>query len=446
MGALGLDFRYALRQLAKNPGFTAVVVLTLALGIGANTAIFTLMDQVLFRKLPVREPESLVILDAPGRYSGSTHSHDGSLRPVSHSAFLALRDSGIFSGVLAYYTAAVHVGADGETERADGCLVSGTYFEVLGLRPAAGRLFTPDDDRTAGAHPVVVLGHGYWQRRFAGDPGVVGRTLSINGGPMTVVGVAPRGFHGTDVGGAIDVYVPLMMQRQVIPIWSALDTWRVAWLTPFARLKDGLSLEETRARVDVLYRRLLEEDLQTIEAPSVSLREAFLKKTLRLLPGAHGASVLRTESRPALLVLTGMVGLVLLIACGNLANLLLARASSRQREVAVRLALGASRARLLRQLLVESLVSSLLGGVLGLAMSSWAASLLLRALPDEGARRVLSPDPDWRVALFALLLACATGVLFGLAPALQSTHPGVFQTLRQEAGNLVGSGGPLRIR
>ena len=444
---LAQDLRYALRTLAARPGFTLVVVVTLALGIGANTAIFTLMDQVLFRLLPASDAGRLVVVDAPGPGSGQMHNHFGTLTPLSHPLFVALRDSGQFDGVLAEFTAPLHVTTGTQTDQADGVLVSGTFFQVLGLRPAAGRLFISDDDVTPGGHPVVVLGHGFWTRRFAADPRVVGQTLLVNGQRMTVVGVGPAGFHGVQVGESADVYVPLMMLSQVMPTWtSGLGDWRVRWLTVMARLKDGVTREQAVARVNVLYAQLLQEDLQRIETKSERFRAAFLGKRLELLPGGRGVSGLRDQSRTPLLVLMGMVGLVLLIACANVANLLLARASSRQKEVALRLALGATRARLVRQLLVECLLLSLVGGALGIAISLWTADLLLRALPFEAAARVLSPAPDLRIALFAFGLSLVTGLVFGLVPALQSTRPDLAPTLKNEAGMVLGGTAPFRFR
>jgi predicted permease len=448
MDALRQDLRFAVRTLAASPGFTAVALLTLALGIGANTAIFTLMDQVLFRLLPVREPERLVLLDGPGPFSGSTHSHSSTVTEISHPVFLELRDKAdAFAGVLAQYTTPVHMTEGGQTDRADGVLVSGTFFDVLGLRPALGRLFGSDDDRTPGAHPVAVLGHGFWTRRFGADPAVVGRSVHVNGHPVTVIGVAPEGFHGISVGESIDVYLPLMMQPQVIPTWTrGINDWRVRWLTSLARLKDGVTVEQATASVNVLYGQLLEEDLARLGTRSERFRTAFLQKKLILHPGGRGASGLRDQSRKPLLMLMGMVGLVLLIACANVANLLLARASARQKEVALRLALGATRARIVRQLLVECLVLAVAGGALGLMVAGWTGGLLLRALPSETAARVLSSDPDLRVGLFALALSMVTGLVFGLVPALQATRMDLAPTLKNESASVLGGAAPFRFR
>ena len=254
MELLWNDLRFALRTLARNPGFTAVVLVTLALGIGANSAIYGLMDQVLLRPLPVHRPERLVLLDTPGIYSGRTSSQYSGFKPMSEPMFEGLRDRApVFDGVLAQWLTSVNFRPAQTTENVTAVLVSGSFFPVLGLQPALGRLFGPDDDRTAGGHPLVVLGHRYFQSQLAGDRSVLGRAVHVNGHPMTVIGVAPAGFHGLEVGTSVDIYVPLAMQKEVLPTWPATrGDWRTRWLTVMARLKDGISLEQARAGANVV--------------------------------------------------------------------------------------------------------------------------------------------------------------------------------------------------
>ena len=443
MDQLLADLRYAGRTILKNPGFSAVVVLTLGLGIGANTAIFTLMDQVLMRPLRVKDPGELVLLDGPGPFSGRTHND----HTFSHPMYLALRDgtSGVFSGVVARFGTDATLTWHGRSERVMVESVSGNYFEVLGLTPALGRTFTLDDDRTAGGHPLVILSHGFWKRRFGSDPQIVGQSVSVNGRPMDVVGVAAPGFQGIEVGRVVDVFVPITMKATLTPTWDDFANWRSRWLNIIARRAPGISPEQAEAGANVAYRQALNEDVKTLGHWTEKNRQRFLAKHLDVTPGATGMSDLRRQTTAPLLVLMGMVGLVLLIACGNVANLLMARATARQKEVAIRLSLGASRGRLIRQLLVESLLLSLLGAVAGVVFANWTGDLLLRALPFEGASQALSADPDLRVGVFTLVISLLTGLLFGLAPALQLTRPAVASTLKDEAAAVIGGSG-ARLR
>jgi len=440
---LAQDFNYALRTLRKTPAFTIVVVLTLALGIGANTAIFSLTDQVLLRLLPVKSPEQLVLLDGPGAFQGRTFNNG----TFSYPMYRDFRDQNtVFDGVIARFPAPLTMGAQGQSERVSGELVSGNYFEVLGVGAHIGRTLTPDDDRTPGGHPVVVLSHSYWTRRFGASPAVLNQTITLNAVPMTVVGVAQAGFYGIAGGESPDVMVPVMMKAQMTPTWDDLQNRRSRWLTVMARLKPTVTVQQAEAAMNVIYRQINEQELKEIKTPSKRFQERFLTKHLDLHAGAKGPSDLRKDFATPIVVLSGMVGLVLLIACANVANLLVARGAARQKEVAIRLALGASRGAVIRQRLIESLVLSAAGAVIGLAFAWWTGTLLLKTLPFEEAVRTMTAAPDMRVTSFAIAIACLTALLFGLAPALQSTRPVLTSTLKDESGSVVGGTGQARFR
>jgi putative ABC transport system permease protein len=437
------DARYAVRTLAAAPAFTVVVILTLALGIGANTAIFSLTDQLLLRMLPVKSPERLVVLDGPGAFRGRSFNNN----TFSYPMYRDFRDRNtVFDGVIARFPAPLTLLTGGQAERVLGELVSGNYFDVLGVHAQIGRTLTPDDDTTPGGHPVAVLSHNFWMRRFAGDPTVVNRSVALNGLPMTIVGVAPAGFFGIAVGENPDVMVPLMMKAQMTPTWDDLQNRRSRWLTVMARLKPGVSAAQAEAAMNVVYRQINEQELKEQSGVSPLFHDRFLSKHLFLRPGQKGRSELRNQFTTPILVLMGMVGVVLLIACANVANLLLARGAARQKEVAIRLALGATRAAIVRQRLVESLVLSAAGAVLGLAIAWWTGSLLLTMLPNDGAMQTVSAAPDARVTGFAIAAALLTAILFGLAPALSSTRPALTSTLKDEAGSVVGGTGHARFR
>jgi predicted permease len=439
------DLRLAGRAMRRNPGFAFVVVLTLGLGIGANAAIFSLMDQVLLRALPVRDPARLVLVSGPGARSGRSSSHSSDVVPLSEPMLAALRRGNrVFDAMAGFYLTSLHVGVGRETGQVEAEIVTGDYFRVLGVRPAAGRVLSASDDVTPGGHPVIVLSHAYWMRRFGGDSSVVGKPVHVNGQPMTVVGVAARGFQGFEVGRSADVFAPAAMKATLTPGWNGLGEWRVYWLHTIARLAPGLTRETALPQLNVVYAQALAEDAQHLTSKSKDYRERFLAKKLVLGPGGSGTSGLRTQFSTPLVVLMGMVGLVLLIACANVANLLLARSAARQRDIAVRLAVGAGRGHLVRQLLVESAVLGLLGAAAGIGFASGTSRLLLRAVPLSGAP-ALSAAVDARVALFALGAGLVTTLLFGLAPALSSTRPSLSLALRAGAGSRV-AGSPARFR
>jgi predicted permease len=437
------DVRLALRNLAKAPVFSAVAVLSLALGIGANTAIFTLIDQLMLRLLPVKNPSELVMLDSQGNHSA------GENRGANVFSYPMYRDllerNQAFSGVLCRVSTPVSMSFNGQTELAAGELVSGTYFNVLGVGAAVGRTIAPDDDTAVLGHPVVVLSHRYWQARFAGDPSVLNRTMVLNGHNFTVIGVAARGFDGLEPGSVTDIFVPVTMKYWLISRGEAVESLedrRSAWAQIFARLKPGVTATQARASMQVLFHQIIEQEARDTQIARASEydRQQFLKSTISVLPAATGRSSLRDQMSRPLAVLMAIVGLVLLIACGNVANLLLVRAAGRQREIAVRLALGAHRWQIVRQLLIESVLLALTGGVVGVAMAYAGAKALLSLLPQASSALGLAATPDGRILLFNFAVALVTGLLFGLVPALQATNPDLAPTLKDQAGSVAGTG------
>ncbi len=442
------DLRLAVRGLRRSPLFALVAVCSLALGIGANTAIFTLIDQLLLRRLPVKNPHELVMLYQQGPHSGSNMGSRMHSYPI-YQEYQARAEP--LSEVLARRLVALSVGIDNQTERVDAELVSGNYFTMLGVGPALGRVFnSEEDDRIYQGHPVVVLGYDYWTTRFAQDPSVIGKRILINNYPMTVVGVSAAGFAGIDPARAPALRVPIQMKPVVVPEWEwvRMDDPRTRWVQVFARLKPGYAIESAQAPLQGLFLQIREHEM-TLEGArnwSPYLREQFMKGQLRVERADIGYSSLRNDFSTPLLVLMAMVGLVLLIACANVASLLVARAFARQREIAVRLSLGASRGQLVRQLLVESLLLSFMGGVLGLIIAVGLTRVLIAFVPSGGAPLLIQPTPDWRVLMFTFMLALVTGVTFGLLPALRASRPDTWSTLKDTAGAVAGAGGSLYLR
>src|ERR1700674_681878 len=337
------DVRYGLRMLAKNPGFTFIAILTLALGIGANTAIFSLLNQVLLRRLPVRNPQELVVLKSPGPKRGHVWSDGDDSEIFSYPVYKGLaKNTTVFDGMFARFQFAASIASHGQTDRGSGELVTGNYLEVLGVHAALGRLLSPADDDVQGAHPVAVLSHAYWMRHFGGEAGALNQTILVNNAELTIVGVAQAGFSGIQVGQTPDIFVPMTMKAQMTPIRNGLDDWNDSFLAVLARRKPGVSTERAQAGINVDYPGLLEQQAKSFKHASAKEIKEFLNKKIVLFPGAQGRTVVQRDSGPALTALFAMVALVLLISCTNVANLLLAKAAARQREFAIRSALGAT--------------------------------------------------------------------------------------------------------
>jgi macrolide transport system ATP-binding/permease protein len=414
------DVRYSVRSLLKNPGLTVAAILSLGLGIGANTTIFTWVQAVLFRPIPVAaDPSSIRI--------AAMENREGQSRSWSYPNYQDFRDRVTLVDVVAQDDQTYSIAVDDTAERTWGGLVSGNFFEVMGLRPAAGRLFTPQDDVTPGGHPVVVISHAYWQRRFNDDPGIVGRQVTINNTPMTIVGVAPEGFIGSFLGVASSAWVPMAMQREMTG-GDRMQQRGNGWMQSIVRLKRGVSEAQAQAEAASIMAQLEREHPQFNEGRRLRIIQTW--------QAPFGAGTVLT---PLLGVLSVLVALVLVIACANVANLLLSKAVSRRREVAVRLSLGASRMRLVRQLLTESLLLAFIAGLGGVVMAYWTMDVIMAFAPPVDMPLDLGLRMDGTTLMFAIGVSVATGVLFGLAPALQASSPHTIHALKEEGRS--GSGG-----
>ncbi len=442
------DVRLALRGLRRSPLFAAVAICSLALGIGANTAIFTLLDQILLRKLPVKAPDELVMLYQQGSHNGSNMGSRMHSYPL-YQDYQARAEP--LAEVICRRLVPASVSIDSQTERLQAEMVSGNYFTMLGVRPAVGRVFnSEEDDRTYQGHPVVVLSHDYWVTRFSRDPSVVGRKILVNDYPMTIVGVSAAGFSGLDPAQAPQIRVPVQMKPVMVPDWGWLhmDDRRARWVQVFARLKPGYTVETAQGPLQGLFTQIRQYEMTLPAAKDWSpySRDQFMKGRMLVTSAAMGYSYLRNDFSTALVVLMGMVGLVLLISCANVANLLIARAFVRQQEIAVRLSLGASRGRLVRQLLAESLLLSCAGGVVGIAVAIALTRGLLALVPTDGRPLSITAQPDLRILGFTLGLTFATGIVFGLLPALRASRPDPWTTLKDTVGAIAGTGGSLFLR
>jgi predicted permease len=433
------NLRFAFRTLANNPLVTAVAILSLALGIGANTAIFSLFEQSLLRTLPVASPHELVNFTANGPRSGSNSTNDAG--PQEHIfSYPMFRDleklQTSFTGIAAHRSFGVNLSYKGQTTKAAGMLVSGSYFPVLGINPSAGRLFGIDDDKNPGAHRLVVLAHSYWREKFNADPAIVGQPMILNGIPMTIAGVTPEGFRGTTFGQNISVFVPMSMRETLIPGWKGMTERRNYWAYLFARLKPGVSVEQAQAAIQGTFIGIIRDtELKLQTDMSEKGKSRFVGQQMTLVAGERGQSGFFREVRTPLILLLSITGFVLLIACANIANLLLARSANRAKEFSIRLSLGASRAQVMLQLLTESMVLAVIAGLASIFVAYATGMGMLSLLPPD-ARDIFDPGARPTTIAFSLAVSLVAGFLFGLFPAMHATKVDLAGAMKDQAGNV----------
>jgi predicted permease len=432
MQTLLQDFRYSLRQLRKNPGFTIVAVLTLALGIGANTAIFSVVNSVLLRSLPVKDPQKLVFLTDPDNQGMEQGFEDGNRDFLTYTEFQELsKNNDVLSGLAASASEGpkLSIGIENQGQISESSpvqigLVSGSYFSVLGVNPLLGRLFTVEVDAVRDANPVAVVSYRFWQDQLGGNPAALGRKIRIRGTWFDAIGVTPAAFSGETIGLSTDVWVPLTMQSEIYPgrdylSLEAKPFHKIEWLQAIGRLKQGVAIDKANANINAVFQQILQSQTGQMSAEE---RRTFMNQHLAVVEGSRGASTLRADFSKPLQILMAVVGLILLIACANVANILLVRSVARQKELAIRATMGAGAWRLIRQLLTESILLATIAGAFGLLLARWAEAALVRLVSGGSTLIPLDVRLDSRVLIFTLSVAALTGILFGLVPALRAAR------------------------